>query len=81
MDGLFRESLERPNDAELRYEIGAILFQYGSPDDAARWMRAALELQPDHPGASGPGHVQRSTGRRGGASVPRERANADQRQP
>ncbi len=51
LNRLVRESLEKPDDAELRFEIGAILFKYGSPEDAARWMRAALELDPDHTGA------------------------------
>ncbi|MCU0959962.1 MAG: tetratricopeptide repeat protein [Pirellulaceae bacterium] len=48
---LLREAVERPDDAEVRFQIGSILFQYGAPDDAARWTRAALELQPDHAGA------------------------------
>jgi tetratricopeptide (TPR) repeat protein len=51
LNRLMRETLSKPEDAELRYEIGAILFEYGPPEDAAKWMRAALELQPDHAAA------------------------------
>jgi tetratricopeptide (TPR) repeat protein len=51
LNRLLRESIIKPNDAELRYEIGTILFQYGPPEDAAKWMRAALELNPEHAGA------------------------------
>lgn len=51
LDRLFRESIQSPQNAELRYEIGTILFEFGSPADAARWMQAALELDPKHAGA------------------------------
>lgn len=51
MDRLVRQAIADPDDAELRFEVGAILFQYGDPSDAARWMRAALELNPNHRGA------------------------------
>jgi tetratricopeptide (TPR) repeat protein len=82
VDRLFRESLERPNDAELRYEIGSILLEYGSPDDAARWLRAALELQPDHAGAHRAlATYNEARGDAAGASFHRLRANADQREP
>ena len=82
VDRLFRESLERPRDAALRYEIGSILFQYGSPDDAARWMRAALELQPDHAGAHRAlATYSEARGDAAGASFHRQHANADQQQP
>jgi tetratricopeptide (TPR) repeat protein len=51
LNRLLRESIARPGDAELRYEAGTILFRYGPPDDAAKWMHAVLELKPDHAGA------------------------------
>jgi len=51
LNRLLRESLLEPKDAELRYEIGTILFKYGPPEDAAKWMRATLELNPEHAGA------------------------------
>jgi len=79
---LFREAFQRPNDAELRYEIGTILFQYGSPDDAARWMRAVLELQPDHAGAHRAlATYSEARGDAVDASLHRQRAEADQPQP
>jgi tetratricopeptide (TPR) repeat protein len=82
VDRLFRASLERPKDAELRYEIGSILFQYGSPDDAARWMRAALELRPDHAGAhQALAAYSEALGDAAGASLHRQRANPNQYQP
>jgi predicted Zn-dependent protease len=43
--------LKRPDDAELRCQIGTALLKYGSPDDGAKWLRTVLQLQPDHPGA------------------------------
>ncbi|MDA1017956.1 MAG: tetratricopeptide repeat protein [Planctomycetota bacterium] len=39
-----QDALELPNDAKLRVEIGEILLQYGEPNDAARWLRAAVEI-------------------------------------
>ena len=51
MDRLVRQSIAKPDDPELRFEIGQILFQYGAPEDAVRWMRATLELNPNHVGA------------------------------
>ncbi|HID74780.1 MAG TPA: tetratricopeptide repeat protein [Planctomycetaceae bacterium] len=51
MNRLLRESLRKPHEAEVRYQIGTILFRYGPPDDAAKWMRAALQLDPEHVGA------------------------------
>lgn len=51
VDRLVRESIQQPENAELRYQIGTILFRFGTPDDAAKWMKAAIELQPNHAGA------------------------------
>jgi tetratricopeptide (TPR) repeat protein len=48
LNRLMREALAKPEDAELRYQIGKILFEYGPPEDAAKWMRAALQRKPDH---------------------------------
>ena len=48
LDRLLRESIAQPKDAEIRFAIGSILLRYGAPDDGARWIRAALELNPDH---------------------------------
>ena len=38
------EALQRPDDSQVRAEIGEILMQYGDPTDAARWLRAAVEI-------------------------------------
>jgi tetratricopeptide (TPR) repeat protein len=43
--------VSRPDDAQLRYEIGTTLLKYGSPDDGVKWLQTVLRLQPDHPGA------------------------------
>jgi tetratricopeptide (TPR) repeat protein len=48
MDRLARESILHPNDADLRYEIGSILVRYGPPEDAEKWFRSALEIDPGH---------------------------------
>jgi Tfp pilus assembly protein PilF len=45
---LLRTAVERPDDAEIRYEIGMSLLKYGSPDDGAKWLRTVLELDPKH---------------------------------
>lgn len=51
MERQLRLVVERPGDAELRYEIGVILLNYGSPGDGAKWLRTVLQLDPDHRGA------------------------------
>jgi tetratricopeptide (TPR) repeat protein len=51
MERQLKLAVERPNDAELRCQIGTTLLKYGSPDDAARWLRSVLQLQPNHRGA------------------------------
>jgi tetratricopeptide (TPR) repeat protein len=51
LDQQLRQVVQQPRDAELRYQIGRTLLQYGSPDDGAKWLRTVLELQPDHAGA------------------------------
>ena len=43
--------VERPDDVELRFEIGVTLLKFGSPEDGAKWIRTVLELQPDHAAA------------------------------
>lgn len=44
-------AVEQPKNVELRFEIATTLMKYGSPDDAVRWLRSVLQLQPDHQGA------------------------------
>lgn len=46
--GLTRQAEARPDDAELRYQIGAILLESGQTADALAWLQSALQLQPDH---------------------------------
>jgi tetratricopeptide (TPR) repeat protein len=82
LDRLTRESLTKPADAELRYEIATILSQYGPPDDAARWMRAVLNLQPDHEGAHRAlAAYFEQRGDAANATFHRLRAEADRQQP
>ncbi len=44
-------AVEQPKNAELRFDIATTLMKYGSPDDAMRWLRNVLELEPNHQGA------------------------------
>lgn len=39
---------KRPDDAELKYEIGSLLLKYGDASEGAAWLRSVLELDPDH---------------------------------
>lgn len=48
MERRLRVVLDRPEDVEVRHEIGLTLLKYGSPDDGVKWLLTALELQPDH---------------------------------
>jgi tetratricopeptide (TPR) repeat protein len=82
LNRLLRESIDKPQDAELRFQIGTILVRYGPPEDAAKWMQAVLELKPDH------GEAHRalaayfeSTGDAAKASFHRARADAVTRLP
>jgi tetratricopeptide (TPR) repeat protein len=51
MERELRQVVDRPRDAELRYDIGLTLLKYGSPEDGVKWLRTVLELQPDHAAA------------------------------
>ena len=48
LEELVHKVLERPDDADLRYEIGTLLLEFGSVEDAARWLRSAIETNPRH---------------------------------
>ena len=48
MERQLRVVLDRPEDAQVRHEIGMTLLKYGSPEDGAKWLLTDLELQPDH---------------------------------
>jgi predicted Zn-dependent protease len=79
---LIRKSIENPADAEVRYEIGTFLQRYGPPEDAVRWMRSVLELQPDHPGAHRAlADYCESQGDVAGAALHRPRAATDRQKP
>ena len=79
---LIRQTIEQPADAEIRYQIGKILLQYGPPEDAARWMRAVLQLQPDHLGAHRAlADYYRAQGDAAGTAFHRQRAAADRQKP
>ena len=43
-----RTITERPNDPQLRCEMGKTLLEFGDPELGAKWLRTVLELQPDH---------------------------------
>lgn len=45
------EMLDRPDDAELRYEIGEVLLKLGFPKPSAAMMLSALRWDPGHQGA------------------------------
>lgn len=51
LDQLIRVAMERPQDPEVRCEIAAILLQFGDPNDASRWLRSVLQINPRHPTA------------------------------
>jgi Tfp pilus assembly protein PilF len=79
---LVRESMANPADAAIRFEIGSIMMQYGSPDDAARWMRAVLQLEPNHVGAHRAlANYCEQQGDAAGATFHRRMASAGERQP
>jgi len=39
---------KKPNDPELRYELGVILLGIGKREDAVHWLQTALEKDPAH---------------------------------
>jgi len=51
MEQQLREVFDRPQDPQLRYEIGSTLLRFGSPPDGAKWLYTALELESDHAAA------------------------------
>jgi tetratricopeptide (TPR) repeat protein len=51
MDRLNREAGKRPDDPEIRYQLGRVCVSLGKPDLAASWYAAALACDPRHPGA------------------------------
>jgi tetratricopeptide (TPR) repeat protein len=51
MDRLNREAGKRPDDPEIRYQLGRVCVTLGKPDLAASWYAAALACDPRHAGA------------------------------
>ncbi len=45
---LVRRVVDNPRDVELRYAIGAMLLQYGRPQEGVVWLESVLQIQPDH---------------------------------
>ncbi|MCR4412903.1 MAG: tetratricopeptide repeat protein, partial [Thermoguttaceae bacterium] len=43
-----RKLVERPDDADLRYQTGEILMRQGLRDEGVRWLRSALVCDPHH---------------------------------
>lgn len=43
-----KEMAQKPNDAQLHYEIGSFYLRYGKPKVGVRWLQSALKLQPEH---------------------------------
>lgn len=48
LEELFDEIPDHPNDAERRFEIGLLTFQYYSRDEGIAWIESALRLDPGH---------------------------------
>jgi Tfp pilus assembly protein PilF len=48
MERQLRVVVNRPDDVEVRYDIGMTLLKYGSPEDGAKWLLTVVEQQPDH---------------------------------
>lgn len=51
MERQLRVIVERPDDVEVRFDIGLTLLKYGSPEDGVKWLQTVLEQQPDHQAA------------------------------
>jgi len=45
---LFTAVMDRPRDADLRFETASIFLRHGMRDDALRWLLTAIEVDPKH---------------------------------
>jgi tetratricopeptide (TPR) repeat protein len=45
---LMRTVLKRPQDPDLRYQVGVIFLEHGDTDDGVRWLNTALKRDPLH---------------------------------
>jgi tetratricopeptide (TPR) repeat protein len=50
-DQLAERAADRPNDADLRYEIGMIYLKYAVPERGVQWLKSALNCDPNHQAA------------------------------
>ncbi len=51
VDNLTDLARTRPDDTELRFQIGTRLLKYDNPSHGAAWLRSVLDLNPAHQGA------------------------------
>ena len=51
VEEIARVLVDRPGNADLRYEAGKILIDMGMKEDGAAWLQTALQMQPTHPQA------------------------------
>ena len=48
VSNLTRRIRQEPQNADLRYQIGATLLKYGQPEVAIFWLRSTLVCEPEH---------------------------------
>ena len=46
MERKLGQAIQRPRDAQLRYEIGATMLRFADPADGVRWLESALQIDP-----------------------------------
>lgn len=51
VDQLTKTLQERPNDPDLRCEIGVLLISFGDVNEGRTWIQSALHFDPNHAGA------------------------------
>ena len=51
MEKIARILVDRPGNADLRYEAGKIFMDMGMKEDGAAWLQTVLQMQPNHPQA------------------------------
>src|SRR5262249_46658440 len=48
LDELGRQAAAKPQDANLRYEMGMIFLRNGRENDGVAWLQTALQVDPNH---------------------------------
>lgn len=51
LERLKREVRQRPDSAEVRYELGLLMWKHISRTEGVAWLQSALQFNPDHAGA------------------------------